>query len=314
MNTIQFKYAIEVERTGSISQAAENLYMAQPNLSKAIRELEDALGFTVFERTSRGVVPTRKGEEFLKLARSVLMQIGQMEALKDDRRDHVQRFSLSMPRGSYIADGVSRFIAALDPHGDMRLSIKETNSVQTVNNVLSGRFRIGIIRYRVQHESHFLDFLDEKELTFEQLWEYDYEVLLSREHPLATMDPLDPTRLEDYIELTHGDKTVPHLSSLPRTAHRPGDCENRRILIYERAAQFEFLSRVPGTYMWTSPEPRRVLEPWGLLQKKCPSNRRYRDILIYPRRYTLNEYDRLFIDKLFDARNDIAFGDRRDLQ
>lgn len=219
-----------------------------------------------------------------------------------------------MPRGSYIADGVSRFIAALDPHGDMRLSIKETNSVQTVNNVLSGRFRIGIIRYRVQHESHFLDFLDEKELTFEQLWEYDYEVLLSREHPLATMDPLDPTRLEDYIELTHGDKTVPHLSSLPRTAHRPGDCENRRILIYERAAQFEFLSRVPGTYMWTSPEPRRVLEPWGLLQKKCPSNRRYRDILIYPRRYTLNEYDRLFIDKLFDARNDIAFGDRRDLQ
>ena len=300
MNTIQFKYAIEVERTGSISQAAENLYMAQPNLSKAIRELEDALGFTVFERTSRGVVPTRKGEEFLKLARSVLMQIGQMEALKDDRRDHVQRFSLSMPRGSYIADGVSRFIAALDPHGDMRLSIKETNSVQTVNNVLSGRFRIGIIRYRVQHESHFLDFLD--------------EVLLSREHPLATMDPLDPTRLEDYIELTHGDKTVPHLSSLPRTAHRPGDCENRRILIYERAAQFEFLSRVPGTYMWTSPEPRRVLEPWGLLQKKCPSNRRYRDILFYPRRYTLNEYDRLFIDKLFDARNDIAFGDRRDLQ
>ena len=314
MNTIQFKYAIEVERTGSISQAAENLYMAQPNLSKAIRELEDALGFTVFERTSRGVVPTRKGEEFLKLARSVLMQIGQMEALKDDRRDHVQRFSLSMPRGSYIADGVSRFIAALDPHGDMRLSIKETNSVQTVNNVLSGRFRIGIIRYRVQHESHFLDFLDEKELTFEQLWEYDYEVLLSREHPLATMDPLDPTRLEDYIELTHGDKTVPHLSSLPRTAHRPGYCENRLKLINELAAQVEFLTREPGTDMWTSPEPRRVLEPWGLLQKKCPSNRRYRDILIYPRRYTLNEYDRLFIDKLFDARNDIAFGDRRDLQ
>ena len=247
MNTIQFKYAIEVERTGSISQAAENLYMAQPNLSKAIRELEDSLGFAVFERTSRGVVPTRKGEEFLKLARSVLLQIGQMEALKDDHPDHVQRFSLSMPRGSYIADGVSRFISALDPHGDMRLSIKETNSVQTVNNVLSGRFRLGIIRYRVQHESHFLDFLSEKELTFEQLWEYDYEVLLSRQHPLAAMDPLDPARLEDYIELTHGDKTVPHLSSLPRTAHRPGDCENRRILIYERAAQFEFLSRVPGT-------------------------------------------------------------------
>ena len=311
MNTIQFKYAIEVERTGSISQAAENLYMAQPNLSKAIRELEESLGFTVFERTPRGVVPTRRGEEFLKLARSVLLQVEQMEALKDDRPGSVQRLSLSMPRGSYIADAVARFIAALDPHADMRLSIKETNSVQTVNNVLSGRFRLGIIRYRVQHEAHFLDFLDEKELSFEQVWEYDYEVLLSRRHPLAALEPLDPALLEDYIELNHGDKTVPHLSSLPRTAHRPGDCENRRILIYERAAQFEFLSRVPITYMWTSPEPRSILEPWGLVQKKCASNRRYRDVLIYPRRYNLTEYDRLFIDKLFDARNDIAFGDRR---
>ena len=75
-----------------------------------------------------------------------------MEALRDDEPGNVQRLSLSMPRGSYIADGVARFIEALDAQTDMRLSIKETNSVQTVNNVLSGRFRLGIIRYRVQHE------------------------------------------------------------------------------------------------------------------------------------------------------------------
>lgn len=56
MNTLHFKYAVEVEKTGSISQAAENLFMAQPNLSKAIRELEDTLGITIFRRTSKGVV------------------------------------------------------------------------------------------------------------------------------------------------------------------------------------------------------------------------------------------------------------------
>lgn len=61
MNTLHFKYAVEVERTGSITQAADNLYMAQPNLSKAIKELEDTLGITVFKRTSRGMVPTKKG-------------------------------------------------------------------------------------------------------------------------------------------------------------------------------------------------------------------------------------------------------------
>ena len=65
MNTLHFKYAVEVEKTGSISQAAENLFMAQPNLSKSIKELEDTLGIGVFERTSKGVIPTIQGKEFL---------------------------------------------------------------------------------------------------------------------------------------------------------------------------------------------------------------------------------------------------------
>ena len=58
MNTQHLKYVVEVERTGSITQAADNLYMAQPNLSKAIKELEDTLGISIFRRTSKGVVPT----------------------------------------------------------------------------------------------------------------------------------------------------------------------------------------------------------------------------------------------------------------
>ena len=56
LNTLHFKYAIEVERTGSITQAAENLFMGQPNLSKAIMELEETLGFQIFQRTPKGVI------------------------------------------------------------------------------------------------------------------------------------------------------------------------------------------------------------------------------------------------------------------
>ena len=64
MNTQHLKYAVEVERTGSITQAADNLYMAQPNLSKAIKELEDTLGISIFRRTSKGVVPTERARNF----------------------------------------------------------------------------------------------------------------------------------------------------------------------------------------------------------------------------------------------------------
>ena len=94
MNTLHLKYAIEVERTSSISQAAENLFMGQPSLSKAIKELEDTLGFTIFERTSRGVTPTQKGLKFLSYARNVLNQLEKMEALSDAADTELQSFSV----------------------------------------------------------------------------------------------------------------------------------------------------------------------------------------------------------------------------
>ena len=81
MNTQHFKYALEVEKTGSITKAAENLFMGQPNLSKSIKELEDTLGIEIFKRTSRGVVPTDKGQEFLRYAKNILSQIEEMQSI-----------------------------------------------------------------------------------------------------------------------------------------------------------------------------------------------------------------------------------------
>ena len=66
MNIVHLKYAVEIARTKSISKAAENLYMAQPNLSRAVKELEEALGITIFKRTSKGITVTPEGEEFLR--------------------------------------------------------------------------------------------------------------------------------------------------------------------------------------------------------------------------------------------------------
>lgn len=74
MNLQYLRYAVEVARTGSISQAAENLFMSQPSLSKSIHELESSLGVQLFKRTSRGVCPTPEGEDLLLLARSILSQ------------------------------------------------------------------------------------------------------------------------------------------------------------------------------------------------------------------------------------------------
>ena len=80
MNILHMRYAVEVARAGSISRASETLYMNQPNLSRAIRDLEGTLGITLFERTARGMVPTPEGEVFLERARRILGEIDEMEA------------------------------------------------------------------------------------------------------------------------------------------------------------------------------------------------------------------------------------------
>ena len=79
MNIIHLKYAVEIEKTRSISKAAENLFMAQPNLSRAIKELEESIGIAIFNRTPKGITVTPDGEEFLHHARKILRQVEEME-------------------------------------------------------------------------------------------------------------------------------------------------------------------------------------------------------------------------------------------
>ena len=103
MNLQHLKYAVEVEKTGSITQAAENLYMGQPNLSKAIKELEGTLGVILFKRTSKGVLPTAQGKEFLRYAKSILDQVERMEALSFRRGGEAVFFCGGTPRQLHYA-------------------------------------------------------------------------------------------------------------------------------------------------------------------------------------------------------------------
>lgn len=308
MNTQHFKYAVEVAKTGSITQAADNLFMAQPNLSKAIKELEDTLGIVIFKRTSKGVVPTPKGAAFLEYAKKALAQIREMELLRDGLEEGRQHFSISIPRGSYIAKGCVDFIETLDKGQGMEVNLKETNSLEAIQNIVEGPYNMGIIRFAAEDESYFLNYLKEKGLRYEFIWEFTYVLLLSKFHALVSASQLYKKDLEDYIEILHGDTGVPYIvSSEPRRQKGPEGIK-RQIFVYERASQFELLQRIPETYMWVSPVPAQLTEQFGLVQRRCvDANKQYRDLLIYSKDYKLTNQDKRFIDKLFAAKNEVAF-------
>jgi len=304
MNTLHFKYAVEVERTRSITQAAENLFMAQPNLSKAIKELEDTLGIEIFERTPKGVVPTVKGAEFLGYAKNVLAQLDKMEQLYIPEDTQRQTFKISIPRGSYIAQAFTRFVAGLDADKEIDVSVQETNSMQAISNVTDEGYRLGIIRCQTDYENYFLDYLEEKKLQFEPIWEFEYLALMSRQHPLASADKVAYSDLISYIEIVHGDTAIPYLPAGKIKKSEAKKC----IYVYERGSQFDILSHIPKTYMWVSPIPESLLCLYELVQRKChAANHKYKDLLIYPKGYEFSVLDRKFIDELYASKNEVAF-------
>jgi len=305
---MHYKYAVEVDRTRSITQAAENLFMAQPNLSKAIKELEDTLGIVIFKRTSKGVVPTPKGSEFLVYARNILAELEKMESLSIPKATDRQTFSVSIPRVSYISGGFTSFVADLDPDKEMDVDIQETNSLETINSVADGTFSFGIIRYQTKYESYFQDYLDSKNLCCDLVWESEFVAIMSKEHPLAKADAVGSSELCGSIEIVHGDTVVPYLNSKEtRNSTEPGRSW-KKIYVYERCSQFDMLEHVPSAFMLVSPVPEEMLDRYGLVQRRCkaPDNR-FKDFIIYPKGYSFSELDKRFIDKIYSAKNGVAF-------
>lgn len=303
LNIVHLRYAVEVEKTGSITQAAERLYMAQPNLSKAIKELESTLGISIFKRTAKGIKPTKKGGEFLAYAKNILAQIDEMENIFKPGEEK-QRFNIAVPRASYIAHAFTRFINGLDITKGMDMDFFETSTMKTINLVSENEYDLGIIRFQKIHEKYFYSLLEEKELGWEPVLEYTYRILLSKDHSLGKCKEISFSDLSQYIEIAHGDLSLP----LSINDSREEKAElSRRIYVYERGSQFDLLRKVPATYMWVSPMPQELLDCYGLLQKKCDAvNNTYVDLLVYAKEYKMTDLDKLFLKELYLVRDEVT--------
>ncbi len=308
MNTLHFKYAVEIEKTGSISKAAENLFMGQPALSRTIKELENSLGITIFKRTSTGVVPTKKGAEFLVYAKNILSQLSEMETLYKEDNNDAQRLSISAPRSSYISKAFSRFLRQIDKSAEIDIKYKETNSTRTMNKLSIGEYNLGIVRYETIYEDYFLKSFADKKFVCEPLWEFECVAVMNKNHPLAAKDVILPSDLSPYLELVHGDNIIPYLTGENTQINSTNDDFSQKIYIFERGSQFDLLLNIPESYMMVAPLPNDVLERNSLVQKKVSASAQgYKDVLVFRNSYTLTELDKLLVRKIKDVINEISF-------
>lgn len=304
MNLLHLKYAVEVAKTKSINQAAKNLYMNQPNLSRAIKELEDSLGIIIFRRTSKGITITPQGDEFLVYARNILNQVDEIEAMYKSDKQAKQRFSISVPRATYISAAFSEFVKKIDQKKPLEFFYKETNSIRAIRNILQADYRLGIIRYQQIFESQYEATFNEKGLASELINEFNYCILMSKNNPLSLKSELEYADLEQCVEIAHGDPYVPSLPTSEVKKEEFLDTIDKRIYIFERGSQIDLLQKVPNTFMWASPIPREYLDRYNLVQIPCKSDQRvYRDILIYRKGYQLTDLDHLFLSEVRKAKD-----------
>ncbi len=302
MNLTHLRYMVEVERQGSITKAAAALYMGQPNLSKAIKEMEREIGIPIFKRSAKGVVPTEKGQEFLQYAKAIIVQMDKMEELYKETGATRTDFQLMLPRASYITYAFTEFMNKLSRTETVDIKFKETNSLEAINSVVECECTLAIIRYELAQEDFFTSLLNEKNLKFQEVWTYDYVVLMSEKSPLARETAIKTEQLEEYTEVVHGDTAVPNVSAALQKKTSRMKSHKRHIYVYERGSQFDILSSVPNTFMYVSPLPKAVLRRYGLVQKPCSDNHQAnRDTLIYQSSYRLSATDKLFLDELGDV-------------
>lgn len=305
MNFLHLKYAIMVAETGSISKAAEKLYVAQPNVSRAIKELESDLNITIFERNSKGMIVTPEGEQLIHYAKRILRQIDDMEKIfKYQKKKNV--FSISVPRASYISDAFVEFSKCLNNIDNAEVYYKETNAYRVINNVINEEYNLGILRYYINHDRYFKDIIEKKELKCELINQFKYVLIFNKNSALAENKEIHYSDLKDFIEIAHGDPYVPSLSTNELVKTELSEEVSRRIFVFERASQFELLADNEETFMWVSPVSKRLLDRYGLVQKECIDNtKEYKDLLIYRSNYKLSKLDQEFITKLCESKRNI---------
>lgn len=201
MTLKQLIYVIEVAQRGSISEAAKNLYIAQPSLSSAIRELEDELGFEIFFRGSKGISISSDGMEFLSYARQVTEQFQLLESRYFDKKAPKREFSVSAQHYSFV---VNAFVNIVKKHNDSeyKFKLRETATYEIIEDVKNMRSEIGILYLNDFNRSVIERILKENHLKFTPVFTASPHIFISRRHPLVTKAIVTIDDLENYPYLS----------------------------------------------------------------------------------------------------------------
>lgn len=207
MTLTQLQYAVTIAKTKSMNQAANELFVSQPALSGAMKELEEELGTQIFIRNNRGIVITTEGEEFLSYARQMVELGNLVEERFVNKSITRKKFSVSMQHYTFAVEAFIE-LAKKFSIGEYELAVHETKTHEVIENVKNYRSEIGVLYINSFNEKAIRKILEEAELEFIPLYDCGICVYLSSSHPLADREKITMEELAEYpcLSFEQGDR------------------------------------------------------------------------------------------------------------
>ena len=247
MTLQQLKYAVAVADSRNITEASRRVFISQPSLTAAIRELEAEMGITIFSRSNKGVTITNEGDEFLSYARQVLEQASLLEDRFKSENASIGNtiFSVSCQHYSFA---VNAFVDLIRTFGgnEYNFTLRETQTHEIIEDVAHLKSEIGVLYLSSRNENVITKLIKKNNLAFEALFTAPLHVFISKKNPLAKKKKIKLTDLVDFPYLTYeqGDFNSFYFAEEPLT-EIDFDCP-KSIQVRDRATLFNLLIGLDG--------------------------------------------------------------------
>lgn len=209
----QLKYAVAVSNCGSMNEAAKKLFISQPSLSNAIKELENELGIVIFDRNNRGINISMDGIEFLGYARQIVEQTELLENHYKGTQLRPVHFSISTQHYAFVVDAFVKLMKNFEIEG-YELNLRETRTYEIIEDVKMLRSDIGVL-YIGENNSKVLNkIFRDNELKFTPLFNTNPYIFISNKHPLSNRELVNIKDIEPfpYIKFDQGKNNSIHFS------------------------------------------------------------------------------------------------------
>lgn len=197
MTLQQLRYIITISETGSLSKAAELLYISQPSLSDAVQDIENELGFALFSRSSKGMSPTNDGVEFITYARQVYNQYEMLLEKYGKGGKRKKKFGISTQHYSFAVKSFVEMVKQFNT-AEYEFAIRETKTREVIDDVHTFKSEIGIIYLSDFNRQFITRLLKVNGLEFHKLIDCDAYVYIWKGHPLSKCRSIRFEQLADY--------------------------------------------------------------------------------------------------------------------